>query len=111
LKYTDNIRRFLAAFTLLLFCLCVTPKRVLHDLLANHRDTQAAMHLPVEQLTPSGFHCHVEDLVVVAPFLPSVQTVNLLPFHEDAFCFAEPVCVFFFGYQSGPVNRGPPSIC
>ena len=111
LKHTDNIRRFLAAFTLLLFCFCVTPKRILHDLLANHRDTQTSTHRPFEEIAKSGFHCHIDDLVVVAPFLPAVQSVNTASFHCLDLRFSELIFPFSFVYPSGNDNRGPPVVC
>jgi hypothetical protein len=109
LNLSNNIRRFFAAFFLLLFSFCVTPKRFLHDLLANHRDVQASHSLPVEQIAASGFHCHIDDLVVVAPFLPGLQSAEPSALLSAPLCYAEPVNSFVFIYLSYTDGRGPPA--
>jgi hypothetical protein len=48
----------------------------LHDLLANHKDTQTSASRPEQQIIASGYHCHIDDLVVMAPFLPDIQTTE-----------------------------------
>jgi hypothetical protein len=92
----------------MLFSFCVTPKRFLHDLLANHKDTQTSAGLPVEQVAASGFHCHVDDLVVVAPFLPGIQTTESLILSSSPLGFSEPLSSFVFSYLSHHDGRGPP---
>jgi hypothetical protein len=110
LKHSNFIRRFTAAFFLLLFSFCVTPKRFLHDFLANHRDIQTSSSLPVEQITPSGYHCHIDDLVVVAPFLPGipVNSPDILPSADLQ--FTEPLSTFFISYLSHRDTRGSPAV-
>jgi hypothetical protein len=109
LKHTNNIRRFFAAFFLLLFSFCVTPKRVLHDLLANHRDAQTSSHLPEEQIAASGFHCHIDDLVVVAPFLPDIGSTPAGVISSIPLFFSEPLSSFAITYLSHTDGRGPPA--
>jgi hypothetical protein len=93
----------------LLFSFCVTPKRFLHDLLANHKDAQTSAGLPVQQIAASGYHCHIDDLVVVAPFLPDVQTASSVFLTSVPFIFSEPLSSFVFYYQSHTDSRGPPA--
>jgi hypothetical protein len=109
LTQSVTIRRFSAAFFLLLFSFCVTPKRFLHDLLANHRDVQTAATLPIEQIATSGFHCHVEDLVVVAPFLPGIQTADPLILSSEPLHYSVPVNSFVSLFISHTDGRGPPA--
>lgn len=64
------ISRFLSAFLLGLFLLSITPKKVLHDIVAQHTDTSSrsvaddgAFHLQ-----QAGFHCQLDNLVAESPF-------------------------------------------
>jgi hypothetical protein len=109
LKRSNTIRRFSAAFFLLLFSFCVTPKRFLHDLLANHKDAQSSASFPVQQITASGFHCQIDDLVVMAPFLPGIQTTNPLIFPSTTLSFSEPLNSIVYLYLSHADGRGPPA--
>jgi hypothetical protein len=94
----------------LLFSFCVTPKRFLHDLLANHKDAQTSLTLPEQQIAASGYHCHIDDLVVVAPFLPDIQTTEPVLLSSAPLIFLEPLASFAFSYGSNADSRGPPAI-
>jgi hypothetical protein len=109
LKRSNTIRRFSAAFFLLLFSFCVTPKRFLHDLLANHKDAPSSGILPVQQIASSGFHCHADDLVVVAPFLPGMQTIDPIILSSTPLSFSEPLLSVVYSYLSYNEGRGPPA--
>jgi len=82
----------------LLFSFCVTPKRFLHDLLANHKDAQTSVSLPEQQI------------VVVAPFLPDIQTTEPVLLSSAPMLFSEPVTTITFSYRSDTDSRGPPAI-
>jgi hypothetical protein len=109
LTINNYIRRFLAAFFLLLFAFCVTPKRFLHDLMANHKDAQTGTRLPFAQVASSGYHCHTDDLVVVAPFLPGIQTAEPLILSSAQIQFSEPLYAFRHNHQPPSDGRGPPA--
>ena len=109
MKYSFTIRKFNAAFFLLLFSFCVTPKRFLHDLLANHKDAQTTADYPVEHIAASGFHCHVDDLVVVQPFLPGIQAAFPIAISFLPQQYAEPVSNIVFSFLSHADGRGPPA--
>jgi len=102
------IRRFSAAFFLLLFSFCVTPKRFLHDLLANHRDTERAGDQPAQQVFAAGFHCHCDDLVVMAPFLADIHPAEAPAMASARFSYAEQLSGFVFRYLPHTGVRGPP---
>jgi hypothetical protein len=55
---------------LVLFAFSGTPKKILHDLTVNHRDTRSKFssnaYAGVQQ---SIYSCHIEDLVVESPFM------------------------------------------
>ena len=95
---------------LVLFGFSVTPKLLLHSLLAHHKDISSRSVSKNTEITTSGFHCDVENLVVESPFLFENITVS----------FNTPVV--FAKYQNKPTHnfcstenlvsclRGPPSI-
>jgi hypothetical protein len=82
----------------------------LHDLLANHKDAQTSASLSEQQIAASGYHCHIDDLVVVAPFLPDIQTTEPILLSSAALIFSEPVASFAFSCGSNTDSRGPPAI-
>jgi hypothetical protein len=106
---SPTIRRLLAALFLLLFVFCVTPKRFLHDLLANHRDTSMIHGLPQQQVTTPGFHCNVDDLVVVAPFLPGIPITVPPKLNTGSAHFTDPVISIILADCLQFDNRGPPA--
>ena len=67
--------------------------------------------LPVKQISSSGFHCHLDDLVVVAPFLPGIQSVVTGTSISDLLHFSEPAVSFSFAKLNLPEDRGPPALC
>jgi len=107
-QYSKNIRRLLAACFLLLFSFCITPKRFLHELLANHRDAEISANQPVQQITSLGFHCHCDDLVVVAPFLPEIQAAATVALSFVPVRYTEPVAAFIVTGHAPADSRGPP---
>jgi hypothetical protein len=109
LKNSNTIQRLIAAFLLLLFSFCVTPKRILHDLLANHRDAQTSPQLPLKQIAASGFHCHIDDLVVIAPFLPGIQSMVIRMLSTAPVHCTQPADSFSLASLSLREGRGPPA--
>jgi hypothetical protein len=109
LKRSFTIRQYSAAFFLLIFSFCVTPKRFLHDLLANHKDAQTSASLPIQQIATSGYHCHIDDLVVMAPFLPDIQATEPALYSSVPLIFSEPINLFVFSFRSHADSRGPPA--
>jgi len=68
-----------------LFALGITPKVVIHTLVANHKDTHLASdHGKTDQFNKAGFHCTIDNLVVESPFLNSLLSIE----SELPKCFA-----------------------
>ncbi len=79
-------------------------------MLANHRDVQTSPLLPIGQVSASGFHCHIDDLVVVAPFLPDIQMrVSGITSSAPLF-FSEPVNTCLPASLNSYEGRGPPAL-
>jgi hypothetical protein len=93
----------------MLFAFCVTPKRFLHDLLANHQDTERTTHPPVQEIFASGFHCQVDKLVVMAPFLPGIQPEEVSLRFVAQPQFAEQLNPNIFVCLPHTGVRGPPA--
>jgi|SRR6185369_6625473 len=97
---------------LVLFAFSITPKKTLHDLVTNHRDTHIKLANPTQDLVAkAGFNCPVENLVAESAFtnqdnhfefvqltlFPGKQGSTLYSFYSTP--------RFFFGL------RGPPAVC
>ena len=96
---------------LVLFAFSITPKLLLHDLVANHKDTPLKSSTnKTQQFDVTGFNCGCDNLVVESPFV-------------ENFIAAEIVTPSFFSLHINPeiknfisVNqfyvglRGPPSL-
>lgn len=62
------IQRIIALFMLVLFAFSITPKKFLHDLVANHHDIKYSAGQTNAQLSKTGFNCQTDNLVVESPF-------------------------------------------
>lgn len=63
---------------------------------------------PTAQITSSGFHCHADDLVVVAPFIPEIQTYFSAVLSSEVFEFKTSLTSFNFVCRAHTESRGPP---
>jgi len=77
--YKDNfIRNVLAGLVMAVFAFSVTPKILLHDLVADHKDTPIKPnHSNQEQISKAGFNCNCDNLVVESPFLHDFTPIDL----------------------------------
>lgn len=66
----NTIKQFWALLLLLVFTLAVTPKKFLHDTVANHKHQLHYTKNSCRQVavTVAGFNCQVDNLVVDIPF-------------------------------------------
>ena len=78
-------------------------------MLANHRDVQSSPNLQLKQIAASGFHCHIDDLVVVAPFLPGIQAMVVRILSSAPRHFTQPADSFSLACRSLREGRGPPA--
>jgi hypothetical protein len=94
---------------LVLFCFSITPKFLLHRLLANHKDSPISNSTKAE-LNPSGFHCDTENLVVEGPFL-SENTI-LTQHIPVIFAACRNKLTYNFSCRKNIISclRGPPAL-
>lgn len=64
------IKQFFGILLILVFALCNTPTRVLHQLFANHTDfvDQHLSNSKSPRLNTAGIDCHCQSNVVVSPY-------------------------------------------
>jgi len=106
------LRQLLAGVLLLVFTFSVTPKKFLHDAIANHKDKVTVVSPGGNpQVSHTGFICKCDNLVAESPFTNDVlyfdfapvpvfsvqQTSALYHFYSSA--------VFFFKLRGPPVQH------
>ncbi len=104
------IRQLLAGVLLLVFSFSITPKKFLHDAIANHKDKLiVASPGNDKQVTHTGFVCKCDNLVAESPFTNNVQLFDIAAVHVFSVQQSSPLYHFY----SSPVFlfqlRGPPS--
>jgi hypothetical protein len=103
-------KNMLAGWMILLFAYSITPKIMLHDLIADHKDgTYRSNDTKTSRFDPSGFHCHCENLVVQSPFMDNGVFHGFIPMiiHERLFSLS--ANHFRCSAQFNFALRGPPS--
>jgi hypothetical protein len=95
------IRKLLAGFLLVVFAFGITPKRTLHNLLADHKDgkTSASARPVGTVLARASFNCQCDNLISESPFVSDsvaeeITATNLFP-------------VFITGGIQQPVSSSP----
>jgi hypothetical protein len=103
------LRRCISAMFMLLFALSITPRKVLHDVLVNHKDDISYQHQSAPSIAKSGFHCDTDNNVAESPFtgeepasLPARFTA-FISFDDAVNSPLHSIDVFYFSL------RGPPA--
>jgi len=112
LKTNFTIKKVSAAVLLLFFVFSITPKKILHDIIASHKDTRSVLlpvDTPIKLLSKAGFHCQCDNLVAGGPFLQSNSFYK--EFIPSFFCIQQSGFVNQFCFSSRHVFalRGPPN--
>ncbi|HMG82062.1 MAG TPA: hypothetical protein VK559_03425 [Ferruginibacter sp.] len=107
----SHIKRFVAAIFLVLFAFSVTPRNVLHDWFANHKDeTSLSKNSGSPTLKTFDYLCKTDNLVAESPFIESIPQFDfstLQPFTQYQILTA----YFFYSSQHFFFeHRGPPAI-
>ena len=93
-----------------LFALGITPKVLIHALVAHHTDTHLALdHDKGDQFNKAGYHCTIDNLVVESPFLDHTISVEwgikkYLPDHQPV-PLRDHLSTFHLNFRL----RGPPA--
>jgi hypothetical protein len=98
----------LAALMLCIFAFSVTPKIVLHDMVAHHKDTPFKSNFGVNsQFDKAGFNCNCDNLVVESPFTNDFNPVQIsihrfFPSHVNEYRTSFHSIHHFFSSLRGP---------
>ncbi len=91
-----SIQKLVAGLLLVLFAFGITPKRTLHNLVADHRDGKVAVifhdHTGTE-LSKAAFNCQCENLISESPFV------------TETYAFTKASPVYFTTYAYGAIDR------
>ncbi|HVY73381.1 MAG TPA: hypothetical protein VG890_01045 [Puia sp.] len=110
MRNRNTIRKISAFSLLLLFSFSVTPKLLLHQLIANHRDTAYSVSKDQKAtVDKAGFNCHAEDLVVNIPFIPGAETVYPVTLPSTLVSFSSKVFDALTAQEFFFELRGPPA--
>ena len=105
------IRKTSALFLLVLISLATTPKLVLHNIFANHRDSSFQLGKEGHSnLANAAINCHIQDLVVEAPFINHSITEFSTPVVSFKLPFSETVASLLSLTEFYFELRGPPAI-
>jgi len=81
------IRSCCACLLVCLFAFSITPRKLVHDLIANHKDGGGKLVTGAgDQLSTSTYHCSTDDLVVESPFVfteISVPVASVISFPPE----------------------------
>jgi hypothetical protein len=103
------IRNALAGLMVLLFAFSITPKILLHDLIADHKDRPiGTIDSKTRQFDASGYHCHCDDLVVESPFLDDCFSLHIKPIADPGSQYCVSDHLFHFTPRFYFALRGPP---
>ncbi|HVM87856.1 MAG TPA: hypothetical protein VMT76_06680 [Puia sp.] len=96
---------------LIVFAFSVTPKILLHNLVADHRDTPLAHNYSHDQqVSKTGFNCNCDNLVVESPFVNNIDRIDVKitrNFSEQYIAYTN---YFISLHQVYFTLRGPPLI-
>lgn len=73
---------------LLVFAFANTPKRFLHNLVANHKDTYSKKNDRKTEVSKSVFYCQWDNIVATSPFIvtdekPEIRLVFTFISHQE----------------------------
>lgn len=107
----NTIRSFISLLLICTFVLSITPKKLLHTWLANHRDqpTKAA-HNQSTSIDVAGYHCNVDNLVAESSFEQTLAEFHLKCPQVFSSFKGELSYSFYSLHHFYSELRGPPSL-
>lgn len=78
MRNNSVIRYLLGVLMLFLFGFSVTPKKILHDIFANHKDNaHRTDEVSFQQLNQTRFNCDTDNLVVESAFTEHDYSIDI----------------------------------
>jgi len=95
---------------LIIFGFSITPKIILHNIVADHKDTPfQSSHNSSAQLFAAGFNCNCDNLVVESPFTNDFNPLQLKAAIFFKLHFADVITDFYSQHHFYSELRGPPA--
>lgn len=97
----------------MLFAFTITPKRILHNLVANHKDGRANASLPdanTTNLTKASFNCQCDNPITESPFVsinpsPGISCRTPFAIYLNRYVHLHYTSdLIFFGLRGPPVS-------
>lgn len=111
LNTKNTIRNIFGWLLLVLFSFSITPRQILHDVLADHTDL--SQKIPAGKFTAvnkSGFSCDRLNLVAESPFIEDEKAVETVSWQPCTNFIAPAAYKAVVKVITLPALRGPPSI-
>jgi hypothetical protein len=110
LRHNNIIQKLLTLVMMLIFVFSITPKKYLHDAVADHQDYYSFGLATEPSVSKTGINCACDDLVVSASFLEtSITGITEQPIAHGSHL----VSTYFILLPSSSAtkdSRGPPSM-
>jgi hypothetical protein len=104
------VKKLAGVFVLCTFLLSITPKQVIHNLVADHKDVSSHKTNDRLQFNEATYHCDCNNIVATSPFLEAAQNPDTqIPQPVFAYTFSKPFSLFT-AEQINLTLRGPPTV-
>ncbi len=104
------IQKLISSFFICLLALSITPRIILHNLVANHRDGGfSTPNSKQTEVSKAGFNCHFDDLVAESPFIATEEIQVAPPLLSFKLLIQFSKISFFSRHHFYAELRGPPS--
>lgn len=109
----QHILKLITGFVLVVFAFSITPKKVWHDLLANHKDLSSSYYQigkKGDQVHKTVINCNCDQLVVESVFLTKTSIFSIeVPIVEKDYIvkpykFFFNSCIYNFGLRGPPMG-------
>lgn len=103
------IQKLIAGIILILFAFSITPKKILHDLVANHKDTPTNSNTSTtKQINPATINCDCDNLVVESPFFYQNNIIQIMAPVSYLFLTDNNIYTLYYQNHFDLELRGPP---
>jgi len=104
------VKKLAVVFVLCTFLLSITPKQVIHNLVADHTDNTTHKTNDRLQFNATTYHCDCNNIVATSPYLSVSQNPDqLISLPEFAYSISRAFSLFT-AEQINLTLRGPPLV-
>ena len=104
------VKKLAGVFVLCTFLLSITPKQVIHNLVADHIDNTTHKTNDRPQFNVTTYHCDCNNIVATSPFV-AVAQFPVQHIHEPVFALTINRSFSLFTAEHNCITlRGPPTV-